>query len=485
MFISRAFRSSRSQSLSQRGKVRRVLQSLAGLGVLWAASLAPAQTAPAQQSFNLQLSVSSPSGQKPTADKSANGAPVTMTLQDALKRAKDNSPQFQAALTELGLAQQDRVQSRAALLPGVNYNNEFIYTQGNGTASGRFLANNGIHEYISQANVHQALSLSAVAEYRRTVAAEAAARARSEIAARGLLVTVVKSYYGLVIAQRKYATAQRAASEAEQFLNISKKLEQGGEVAHSDVIKAQIQFHQQQRDLQEAQLAMDRSRVELAVLLFSDFNQNFTVVDDLQTPESLPSFPEVQAAATWKNPELRAAVATLQEAKEAVAAAWGGLLPSVTADYFYGIDANRFAVHQFDPVTQQTVRNLGYSATATLQIPVWSWGANRSKLRQADLRRHQAREELSFAQRELLSNLQSFYNEAQAARSELESLGRSAELAAESLRLTTLRYQAGEASVLEVVDAQNTLRQARNAYDDGQARFRVALATLQTLTGIF
>jgi len=29
------------------------------------------------------------------------------------------------------------------------------------------------------------------------------------------------------------------------------------------------------------------------------------------------------------------------------------------------------------------------------------------------------------------------------------------------------------------------LRQARNAYDDGQARFRVALATLQTLTGIF
>src|SRR5437870_1848627 len=120
VFISRAFRSSRSQSLSQRGKVRRVLQSLAGLGVLWAASLAaPAQTAPAQQSFNLQLSVSSPSGQKPSADKSTNGAPVTMTLQDALKRAKDNSPQFQAALTELGLAQQDRVQSRAALLPGV------------------------------------------------------------------------------------------------------------------------------------------------------------------------------------------------------------------------------------------------------------------------------------------------------------------------------------------------------------------------------
>jgi outer membrane protein TolC len=68
---------------------------------------------------------------------------------------------------------------------------------------------------------------------------------------------------------------------------------------------------------------------------------------------------------------------------------------------------------------------------------------------------------------------------------EMESLGQSAELAADSSRLTTMRYQAGEATVLEVVDAQNTLTQARNAFNDGQARFRVALANLQTLTGTF
>jgi outer membrane protein TolC len=48
-----------------------------------------------------------------------------------------------------------------------------------------------------------------------------------------------------------------------------------------------------------------------------------------------------------------------------------------------------------------------------------------------------------------------------------------------------LRYQAGEATVLEVVDAQNTLATARNAFDDGQQRYRVAVANLQTLTGSF
>jgi outer membrane protein TolC len=49
--------------------------------------------------------------------------------------------------------------------------------------------------------------------------------------------------------------------------------------------------------------------------------------------------------------------------------------------------------------------------------------------------------------------------------------------------LTLLQYQEGEASILEVVDAQNTAVQARNAYDDGLARYRLALANLQTLTG--
>jgi len=58
-------------------------------------------------------------------------------------------------------------------------------------------------------------------------------------------------------------------------------------------------------------------------------------------------------------------------------------------------------------------------------------------------------------------------------------------LAGESLRLTTMRYQAGESTVLEVVDAQNTFTQVRNAHADGQARYRVAIATLQTLTGSF
>ena len=119
---------------------------------------------------------------------------------------------------------------------------------------------------------------------------------------------------------------------------------------------------------------------------------------------------------------------------------------------FYGIDANQFATED-----RNGFRNLGYSGAATLNIPIFSWGATQSKVKQAELQRHQAQVELSAAQRQALADFQSFYAEAQTALGQIDTLRSSADLAAESLRLTNLRYQAGEATALEVVDAQNTL----------------------------
>ena len=413
------------------------------------------------------------------APPAGQGAPLTITLQDALQRARANSPQFLAAVTQVGLARQDTAQARAGLLPNVTYTDQYIYTEGNGTPSGRFIANNAVHEYLAQGNAHQVLDLAHFAQYRRAQAAQAVARAKQEIAARGLEVTVVKDYYGLVVAQRKYANAQQAAAEAGQFLSISQRLESGGEVAHADVLKAQLQLNDRQRDLKESQLGIEKARLDLAVLLFPDFNLDFDLVDDLRLPLPLPARREARALAARNDPELRAALAELSVSQQELQVAWAGHLPALSFDYWYGIDATPFAT-RFNGI-----QNLGYAAAATLNLPIWDWGAVQSKVKQAALRRDQARHQLSAAHRQALADLESFYSEAFTARSELEDLRASAGLAAESLRLARLRYQAGEASMLEVVDAQNTLTAARNAYDDGELRYRVALSTLQTRTGPF
>src|SRR5882724_1351634 len=224
----------------------------------------------------------SPAPEGPQSNATA-GAPQAITFADALQRARANNPQMQAAFTALGLAHEDLVQSRAALLPNVSYNMQAIYTEptSRGSKDQIFIANNGVHEYIAQGNIHQNLSLQTFAVYSRAAAAQAVARAKSETALRGLAVTVARAFYGFLAAQHKYETAQRANEEAQRFLGISQKLEQGGEVARSDVIKAQLQAQQQQRDLRESELERAKTRLDLAVLLFRDFNENFTVADDL------------------------------------------------------------------------------------------------------------------------------------------------------------------------------------------------------------
>jgi outer membrane protein TolC len=184
--------------------------------------------------------------------------------------------------------------------------------------------------------------------------------------------------------------------------------------------------------------------------------------------------------AAKNNPELQAAFAAMAVANKQVGVARAAYLPSLSVDMFYGIDANQFAKRAPDGM-----QNLGYGGAATLNIPVWNWGATQSKVRQAELQRHQAQVELSAAQRQAIADLRAFHSEAQLAYDHLQVLKQSTDLAEQSLHLTNLRYQAGEASALEVVDAQNTLTAAGNNYHDGEARYHLALANLQTLTGAF
>ncbi len=410
-----------------------------------------------------------------------SAAPLRLTLQDALARARSNNPQLLSAALAAQIAHEDAVQAKAALLPNAQFFDQFIYTEPNGTPSGVFVSNDGPHVYNTQAQVHGDIYAPVKrADYRRALAAEAVAKARADLAVRGLIGTVAQDFYALAVAARKAVNAERSLAEAQTFLDITTKLEQGGEAAHADVVKAQIQVEQRQRDLQDAQLAAQKARIGLAVLIFPDFRQNFTVEDDLETLPPLPEFPAILSLGSTNNPDIRAAQAAVQQQTFEISSARAAMLPSLSFDYFFGINANQFAIHN-----REGLNNLGSVAQAQLTVPLWTWGAARSRIKQSELRLQQAKVDLTYTQRELLGNLNSFYLEAQAAASQVASLRRSVALSEDSLRLTLLRYQAGEATAQEVVDAQTTLAQARNALDDGLSRSRVAIATLQTLTGAF
>ena len=412
---------------------------------------------------------------------------VAITLDEAIHRAEANEPSYASTSAESRAAAIDRYIAKTTLLPSVVYHNQGLYTQPNGHSNSAgqvgdqpapiFIANNAVREYASQAVVNESLGLAGTAAVRRADAAAARAAAELEIGHRGLVAAVSGLFYGSIAADNRLSVAQRALQEAVDFARLTQEREQARESAHADVLKAQLQEQQRRRELEDAQLDAEKARLELGVLLFPDPRTPYTLAPGI-LPPAMPTREQAEQAAANNNPELNSALEALKESSADVLAARAAYLPDLGLNLSYGIDAPQFAVNGPNPV-----KNLGYSASVTVDIPVWDWLATPHKVKQSEIRRQAAQVALSATQRQLIARFDEAYHEAATAREQLESLESSVQTAAESLRLTRLRYTGGEATVLEVVDAQTAYVTAANAREDGMVRFQAARADLQTLTG--
>lgn len=416
-------------------------------------------------------------------------APVRLTLAQAIARAEKNEPAFASAKANRAVSQLERTNARAALLPTATFHNEAIYTEPNGVPSSRigqvtdapspvFIANNAVREYASQGVFNETLGLGQFAAIHLADANAARAAAELEVARRGLVSTVVTLYFNVSSGSSKVDVAREALDEANHFVDITQKREAQREAAHADVLKAQLIQQQRERDLRDAQVAATKSRLELGVLLYPDPTTGFELAPVSSTIMVLPERSTMLELAGQNNPELRGALASVQASQATTLSAQAALLPQLNLNFTYGIDATNFAVNG-----PEGVRNLGYAMSAQLDIPVWDWLTTERKIKAGHLQETAAKAALTAAQRRAIADLQESYAEAEAANQQLASLDLSVTTARESLRLMQLRYVNGESTVLEVVDAQSALTSAENATIDGHARYQVALANLQTLTG--
>ena len=417
----------------------------------------------------------------PAASQSA------ISLQDAIRLAQSNEPLFAASVAAQKNAAIDRYLAKAALLPSVTYHNQMLYTQPNGQSnqggqigtqpSPIFIANNAVHEYTSQASINETIGLKQLADTRVASANAARASAELEVSRRGLIAAVVNLFSQVSATNTKRDLFAEALQEAVSFTELTQKREAAREVAHADVVKAQLQQQQRQRDLSDASVFADKARLELGVLLFPDPRTPYSTQTS-RTPSMLPTRDEVDRAASTNNPEVRSALAELRASNASVSSARAAYLPDLALNFTYGIDAPQFAKRGPD-----NVPNLGYSISGTLDVPVWDWFSTQKRVKQTEIIRDAAKVNLTSVQRHLIATLEEAYAEASATQTQLDLLDQSVRTAEESLRLTKLRYSAGESTALEVVDAQNSYLLAETAQSDGVVRYQSAFAALQLLMG--
>jgi outer membrane protein TolC len=407
-----------------------------------------------------------------------------LTLDEALRLANLQASAFQTATLNEGIAAEDVKQAQAAFLPKVSAPLSYIYTSpAFGLKPGEprvpsFIANNAISEYQAYLNVSGDLDIAG--KLRATLAKDrallAAAHAGTEVARRALAQAVLEAYYGLAL-----ATAQRVAAEgnlaaAEEFEHITSLLLSGGEIPPVDLTRAQLQTLTRRDELERARVNEEVAAGSLRILIGYDFLRPVSVSDLALALPIDSDFQRFSANDISRRPEFAQLEHQLRAAQQDIRIARADRLPDLSYSINGGFDTDSLKPPRLKEHT-------GASAAISLNIPIFDWGATRSKERQARLRVQVAENERSQAVRGFT---QQFYAaQAQAATAAARiSLARDGIIKAQdNLAASIARFRAGEAQIIEVTDAQATLVAQRTALYQAIFDYQIALGRLKQATG--
>ena len=404
--------------------------------------------------------------------------PPLLTLENAHELALKQASAFeQAKIAELSAAE-DVLQSRAAFYPRITANPTFIYNSPSRGAtdpgSFSFIGANAITEIQALAGASGEIDLSGKlrASLRKSSALLEAAKAGSEIARRALLQAVDDAYFAVSLGAARRQAAGNNLETAKAFVELTKKLVVGGEVAQVDLLRAELQLNGRVDDLEQAKAAEEIALVNLRLLIGYDASQKIRTLDLLATTP-LPADTEgINAEQIRNRPEFAFFDAQRRAADNDVRAARAERRPQLSYSLVGG-----FASDSLKPTPLRL--HSGVLATVSLNIPIFDFGASRSRERQALQRKQQVESTAKLAALSLTQLYQSSEIQSRSARIRIANATSGLSAAQQNLEISISRYKAGEAQIIEVSDAQNTLNSQRFALAQALYDYQVALAHLR------
>lgn len=408
-----------------------------------------------------------------------------LTLDDALRLAQATASVYEQAKLNERSAEEDVQQARTAFLPrfisqpALIYNSPMSAQTPSGVPhSPSFIGANAITEYQGLAGASGEVDLGGRlrAALRRNRALLVAAHAGTEIERRNLLLATVENYYGLAVAAARRSAAELNVESAAEFERITDLMEKGGEVAQVDLIRARLQTIARRDELEQARANENAAVESLRVLIGYDLAQP-VIVPDLST--SQPDITEIDQFSLQmiaQRPELAQLnaqrIALTEEAKQARAER----RPQITYDIVSGFASDSLR-------TRPLREHAGAQVTVGITIPLFDWGASRSRERQAQYRLQSLDSAQRLAQRSYNQQFTTARSQALSAAERIRLARMGITDAERNLEISIARYRAGEAQIIEVTDAQNTLTAQRASLYQAVFDYRIALARLKQASG--
>lgn len=392
-----------------------------------------------------------------------------LTLTQAVEIALRTNPSMKVTAAGRQLADAQLQEARTGRWPSLQANETFtssnnpVFVFGTLLEQGRFGPENFAIDSLNHPNAinnfRSALTLRLpLFDQRQTETRTAQARIaqleadqQTEMAAQQLRFAVIRTFYGLLLAQARLEVSDEAVKSAEADVKRARDIFESGLVVQSDLLAAEVQlseFRQQQiqakSDLMTAMAALntamglpvDSPRQPLGQLVERAF--------PTQTVETLSE------QALQDRPDYQRAVLSARASEVRSRGARGEWLPRVDAFVTAGASGRYVAGGSDD-----------YAAGASVTFNVFDAG------RKARIDQSRAAESIANAEQEQLANQIRFevmraYQQYVSARERIAVVAQITSQATETLRMVQDRYHAGLTTITELLRAQTALVRARS-----------------------
>lgn len=287
------------------------------------------------------------------------------------------------------------------------------------------------------------------------------------------IILSVKSTFFDVLKKRDLLNVSRTAlTSAEKHLAQTKELHKEGVAPRSDVIKSEVHVSNARLDVIKAENALLSAKANLAAAMGQAVTTDFNVSSpDEGLLPALPPFKDVLLLAYDQRPELKGSRAKVDSAKASIDQAKSGLYPNLSLDASYGWQQGEF-----------TPREKKWSIGLTVGIPVFEQLTAKSKIRQAAANLNGLKAAETQTIRNIELDVQQAWLTLKEAMERFDVTKKAMEQAQEDMHVSEGRYKEGLSNILEVIDAQTTLTQARTTnvvtvYDIASASAKLDRAT--------
>jgi len=295
---------------------------------------------------------------------------------------------------------------------------------------------------------------------------------QTELVAQQIRFEVLKSYYGVLLAQSRVLVADEAIQIGTADLKRIKDKFETGFVVRSDLLAAEVQLSEFRQQKIEASGELGTAQAALNTVLGLPVNSPHTITDQLtERLFSVETQDELIRLAIEQRPEYARALLAVRSNARQVFGARDEALPRV--DAFAGVGASGRS-----PVTSSS----DYTVGAVVTLNLFDAG------RKARIDQARATEAIAVAEKEQVANQISFevvhaYQQFVSARQRLLVVSQTTAQASEVLRIVRDRYHEGLTTITEVLRAELALVRARTDVLTARHDHYVAYANVLLATG--